>query len=59
MLEAEGLDVKVIQERMGHRSISTTLKFYAVATEKGRISAAGAKTRYLRGDSTKPLKQAN
>ena len=47
MLVAEGHDLKVIQERMGHRSISTTLSFYAKATERGQAKAAGTKTRYL------------
>ena len=47
MLVAEGHDLKVIQERMGHRSISTTLSFYAKATERGKAKAAGTKTRYL------------
>ena len=47
MLVSEGHDLKVIQERMGHRSISTTLAFYAKATERGKAKAAGTKTRYL------------
>ena len=59
MLVAEGHDVKVVQERMGHRSITTTLAHYAIATEKGRVGAAGAKNRYLGGVSLKPLSQAN
>lgn len=52
MLVAEGNDAKVVQERMGHRSISTTLTYYAKATDQGKIKAAGAKNRYLAiGDS--------
>ncbi len=47
MLVAQGHDVKVVQERMGHRSISTTLAYYAKATEQGTLDAAGAKKRYL------------
>lgn len=47
MLVAEGHDPKVVQERMGHRSISTTLAFYAQATAQGKAKAAGAKSRYL------------
>jgi len=59
MLVAEGHSIKVVQERMGHRSITTTLMLYAVATEKGRIAAAGAKNRYLSGEPINPLDQAN
>jgi len=59
MLVAEGHNVKVVQERMGHEDITTTYAYYAVATEKGRIGAAGAKNRYLSGESIKPLSQAN
>lgn len=47
MLIAEGHDPKVVQERMGHRSISTTLAHYARATEQAKKRAAGAKARYL------------
>jgi integrase len=50
MLVAEGHDPKVVQERMGHRSISTTLTFYAQATAEGKAKAAGAKSRYLKAD---------
>jgi integrase len=51
ILVAEGHDVKVVQERMGHRSITTTLKYYARATEKGKLNAAGAWKRFLSGDN--------
>jgi len=39
MLVAAGYDPKVIQQRMGHSNIETTLKFYAQPT-KGRLEAA-------------------
>lgn len=52
MLVGEGHDPKVVQERMGHRSITTTLTFYAQATAQGKAKAAGAKNRYLKGDVT-------
>lgn len=51
MLVAEGHDPKVVQERMGHRSISTTLAFYAQATAQSKAKAAGAKARYLKHDA--------
>lgn len=47
MLVAQGYDAKVVQERMGHRSITTTLTFYAKATSEGKTKAAGAKKLYL------------
>jgi integrase len=47
ILVAAGFDAKVVQDRMGHRSISTTLNFYAAATRKGREGAAGALRGYL------------
>ncbi len=47
MLVAAGFDAKVVQDRMGHSSISTTLNFYAAATRKGREGAAGALRGYL------------
>lgn len=58
MLVAQGNDAKVVQERMGHRSITTTLTFYAKATEEGRTKAAGAKKIYLEALRTKPLADA-
>ena len=58
MLVAEGHSVKVVQERMGHRSILTTLTYYARATENGKNKAAGVKKRYLLGDSENTLGQA-
>lgn len=47
MLVSQGNDAKVVQERMGHRSIATTLTFYAKATDEGKTRAAGAKKIYL------------
>jgi integrase len=58
MLVAEGHDVKVVQERMGHSSISTTLKYYARATESGKKKAAGVKNRYLHSNLQSKMKQA-
>lgn len=58
MLVAEGHDAKVVQERMGHTSISTTLKFYAKATTQGKLKAAGAKGRYLKHDDEDGMKHA-
>jgi integrase len=58
MLVAEGHDAKVVQERMGHLSISTTLRFYAKATEQGKLKAAGAKGRYLKTNGADQLKDA-
>jgi integrase len=60
MLVAEGHDPKVVQERMGHRSISTTLAFYAQATSQGKAKAAGAKNRYLQvGDELNVSEELN
>ena len=58
MLVAEGHDAKVVQERMGHISISTTLKFYAKATKQGKMKAAGAKERYLKPEEEDRMKEA-
>ncbi len=58
MLVAEGHDAKVVQERMGHLSISTTLKYYAKATTHGKMKAAGVKGRYLRPNVADRLEQA-
>jgi integrase len=52
MLVAQGYDAKVVQERMGHKSISTTLAYYAMATEEARVKAAGAKDHYLATNSS-------
>ena len=47
VLAAAGLDPKVIQERMGHSSIQTTLALYAQATEEGLKSASAVMATYL------------
>ena len=59
MLVAEGHDAKVVQERMGHLSISTTLKFYAKATMDGKVRAAGVKGRYLKTKEEDFVKEAD
>jgi len=58
MLVEAGFDPKVIQDRMGHKSITTTLTFYAEATRKGRESAAGVKGRYLGSAEPDELRDA-
>jgi len=58
MLVAQGYDAKVVQERMGHKSISTTLAYYAKATEEGKVKAAGAKDQYLAVDNNPRLEDA-
>jgi integrase len=47
ILIASGASQKVVQERLGHRSISTTLALYAQGTEKGHNDAANATQQYL------------
>jgi integrase len=47
ILIAAGVSIKVVQERLGHRSISTTLALYAQGTEQGHIDAANATKQYL------------
>jgi integrase len=58
MLVAQGYDAKVVQERMGHKSISTTLAYYAKATVEGKVKAAGAKDQYLAVDDSPRLENA-
>lgn len=58
ILVAEGHDAKVVEELMGHTSISTTLKYYAQATMQGKLNAAGAKERYLRPKEEDRVKEA-
>jgi len=43
-----GYDPKVIQQRMGHDNIETTLKFYAQPTKDRLQAAADVATVYLR-----------
>jgi len=47
MLVAAGIDPKVVQQRMGHESIETTLKYYAQATKEHRQRAAHVAVSYL------------
>jgi integrase len=49
MLVSFGADAKVVQERMGHKSISTTLSYYAMAGDKARYEASSAMSSYLNG----------
>ena len=58
MLVSQGNDAKVVQERMGHRSITTTLTYYAVATDEGKAKAAGAKNQYLATQSLVHFEEA-
>lgn len=48
ILIASGVSHKVVQERLGHRSISTTLALYAQGTEQGHLDAARATAEYLK-----------
>ena len=48
ILIASGANQKVVQERLGHKSISTTLALYAQGTEQGHIDAANATQQYFR-----------
>jgi integrase len=56
-LIAAGLDPKVIQERLGHSSIQTTLALYARATQEGLTSASAVMGRYL-SSTSKPVKSS-
>jgi integrase len=47
MLVAAGIDPKVVQQRMGHESIETTLKYYAQPTKERREAAAQVAVQYL------------
>ena len=49
MLVAGGHNAKVVQSRMGHCSIQTTLNYYADATEEDSLSASTALADYLQG----------
>ncbi len=48
-------DAKVVQERMGHKSISTTLSYYAVATEAAKSKASNAMSSYLKGSTLRAV----
>jgi integrase len=50
MLVAAGIDPKVVQQRLGHASIETTLKYYAQPTKERRESAARVAIAYLSTD---------
>jgi integrase len=58
MLVAEGHDAKVVEDRMGHTHISTTLKYYAKATNQGKLNAAGTKERYLKPKEEERAREA-
>jgi len=47
ILIASGVSHKVVQERLGHRSISTTLALYAQGTKQGHIDASHATAKYI------------
>jgi integrase len=55
MLVHFGADAKVVQERMGHKSISTTLSYYAVATEAAKSKASNAMSSYLKGSALRAV----
>lgn len=48
-----GTNPKVVQERMGHEHISTTLAIYAQGTERGHIEASNATQQFLKQNLTK------
>ena len=48
ILIASGVSHNVVQERLGHRSISTTLALSAQGTEQGHLDAARATAKYLK-----------
>jgi integrase len=60
MLVAAGIDPKVVQQRMGHESIETTLKYYAQPTKERQIAAAHVAVSFLFDDpsATRPQVQA-
>ena len=47
MLVAGGMDPKVVQQRMGHASIETTLKYYAQATKERVVAASEVGVAFL------------
>ena len=47
MLVEAGYDPKVIQQRMGHANIETTLKFYAQPTKDRLEAAANIAVEYI------------
>lgn len=57
MLVAAGIDPKVVQQRLGHASIETTLKYYAQPTKERQVAAAHVAVSYLAADSTSIQRQ--
>jgi integrase len=57
MLVAAGMDPKVIQQRLGHESIETTLKYYAQPTKERQIAAAHVAVSYLAADTASTQQQ--
>ncbi len=47
MLVAAGIDPKVVQDRMGHVDIKTTLKYYAQPIKEGKEAVAQVAIWYL------------
>lgn len=58
MLVAAGMDPKVIQQRLGHASIETTLKYYAQPTKERQVAAAHVAVSYLSEDPTVTQQQS-
>ena len=48
-LVAAGVDPKAVQQRLGHKDIATTLKFYARPTDQGMAKAADVMNNFLAG----------
>jgi integrase len=49
----------VVQERLGHKNISTTLALYAQGTELGHIDASNATQQFLKQNQTKSEVESN
>jgi integrase len=47
VLVAAGVDPKAIQQRLGHKDVVTTLKYYARPTDQGIAKAAEVMSNYL------------
>ena len=47
MIVAAGLDPKVVEQRMGHESIETTLKYYAQATKERVVATSEVGVAFL------------
>jgi integrase len=59
ILIACGVSHKVVQERLGHKNISTTLALYAQGTELGHIDASNATQQFLKQNQTKSEVESN